>query len=329
MAVDRLRGAFQMSRSGKVLAAGAAGPQDDPAGALCSPETCFQAASVSKNLVAASMTLLCEKGTLSLADPVKRWWPKAPGSWESMTVSHLLSHSAGIGHWSYFPGLDIHNPPPPEVVLEQAAELPLRRRPGTVWEYGGIGYLLAAAISETASNQPYSEFVADNIFRPLGMSSTTSGVTRRGRGVADGHTGGQPTPVIEGLSALPGTGDLWTTVGDLTRYATAVHKGELISASSWRSLTHRQMDLPTERTVQDPVDATAYGYGTYVGTISGQSAWFHTGDNPGFRSFLAWLPDSDLTVAMLCNDESVAFDEAVPRILGTIDAQPVLPRPPT
>jgi CubicO group peptidase (beta-lactamase class C family) len=140
-----------MSRCSKVVGEGAAGLMDEIPGALCATGTCFQAASVSKHLVALSMTMLSEQGMLGLEDPVAQWWPKTPSTWDSMTVAYLLSHSSGLGHWGHITGMDILRPPPPEQILDQAAKLPLRHRPGSAWEYSGVGYLLAAAIIAAAS----------------------------------------------------------------------------------------------------------------------------------------------------------------------------------
>ena len=50
-------------------------------------------------------------------------------------------------------------------------------------------------------------------------------------------------------------------------------------------------------------------------------ARFHTGDNPGYQSFLAWLPAFDVTVAVLCNDEESDIDrllrQLLPAVVGT------------
>ena len=36
---------------------------------------------------------------------------------------------------------------------------------------------------------------------------------------------------------------------------------------------------------------------------------FHTGDNPGYQSFLGWLPGLDVTVVILCNNEETNLDD--------------------
>ncbi len=310
-----LRGAYQLSRGGVAVVSGAAGRADDATGRRSRLDTRFQAASISKQFVAASIMILSERGRLSVEDPVSRWWSSAPPEWEPMTVGHLLSHSSGLGGWQDIPGVDILRPPPPGEILDRAARLPLRSRPGTCWEYSGAGYLLAAAIVEAGSDERYGAFVADNIFGPLGMTASSSGLAPDPSRVAMGHRGGEPTPLVEGLTALVGTGDLWTTVEDVARYADAVSGGELLSASSVELMRRPHAKIHQLPADEETILASAYGYGLFIGSIAGQRAWFHPGDNPGYRSFLAWLPDTEMTLTVLANEESLVLDDLIPRLM--------------
>lgn len=313
-----LRGVFQLSRAGVVVAEGAAGRVDDGTGERCRLETRFQGASISKQFVAASVMVLSERGVLSVEDPVSRWWSAAPPEWEPMTVGHLLSHTSGLGGWLDIPGIDISRPPPAVELLDRAAGLPLMSRPGTCWRYSGAGYVLAAAIVEAASDQSYGAFVTDTIFGPLGMTATTSGRRPELSGVAIGYRGGEPAPPVAELIGLVGTGDLWTTVVDLVRYVEAVSAGELLSQGSWELMRRPHAEVHQPPTDGETISASGYGYGLFIGSIAGQPAWFHPGDNPGYRSFLARLPKTDTTLAVLSNEESLALDDLVPQLLRGI-----------
>jgi CubicO group peptidase (beta-lactamase class C family) len=228
-----------------------------------------------------------------------------------MTVHQLLTHSSGLMHWPDMAGLDIADPPSSKEILEQATKLPLRFPPGASWAYSGVGYLLAAAIIEAASGQTYAVFAADNIFGPLGMASTTSGLTQQGVGVASGYRDGQPVLSVPGLAGLPGTGDLWTTVTDLIHYGNAVCSGALLSQRSWQLMSQPHTIIDEGGSSRGSVSKSASGYGMFLGTISGQRVQYHPGDNPGFRSILAWLPDVATTIAVLSNEESASLDDIV------------------
>ncbi len=314
-----LPGAFQLTRAGVAVRSAANGPADDATGRRCTIDTRFQAASISKQFVAASIMVLSDRGTVRIDDPVSRWWPEAPPEWEPMTVGHLLSHTSGLGSWQDIPGVDISCPPAADDILDQAARLPLRSRPGTRWEYSGVGYLVAAAIVEAASDQPYGPFVAEHIFDPLGLRATTSGVVPERSLVAMGHRDAEPAPLVAELTALVGTGDLWTTVGDLARYAEALSGGELVSAESLELMRRPHATIHQLPTDGEAISASAFGYGVYVGSILGQPAWFHPGDNPGYRSLLAWLPETAMTLAVLSNEESVALDDVISQLFSLND----------
>jgi CubicO group peptidase (beta-lactamase class C family) len=304
-----------MSRRGRVVGQGAGGSCDEAGGEPCRAGTRFQAGSVSKQFVAASALLLSGHGRLGLADPVARWWAPAPPAWASMTVGHLLANSSGLPHWQGIPGFDVSRPPAPQEILLQAARLPLLSAPGTRWAYSGVGYLLAAAIVEAASGQPYASFVTGNVFGPLAMTATTSGEVPGPGQAAKGHRDGQPVPLAAELTAMPGTGDVWTTAGDLVRYADAVRGGELLPRSSWQLMGHPQVKIEDSLSQAGTIWISAYGYGIYIGSIAGHPALFHTGDNPGFRSLLAWLPQADMTFAVLANDESTDLEDIALRLV--------------
>ena len=73
-------------------------------------------------------------------------------------------------------------------------------------------------------------------------------------------------------------------------------------------MVHRHAELSSPAASNDPARAHAYGYGYSLGTVCGYRARFHLGDNPGYQSFLGYLPDLRTTVVVLCNDEETDLD---------------------
>lgn len=49
---------------------------------------------------------------------------------------------------------------------------------------------------------------------------------------------------------------------------------------------------------------TGYGYGWQIGTVVGRRAYLHTGDNSGYLAVNVWLPDEQVALAVLANDEA-------------------------
>ena len=48
-----------------------------------------------------------------------------------------------------------------------------------------------------------------------------------------------------------------------------------------------------------------YGYGWYMGSVSGATMCYHSGHNSGFNSFNAWVPSASLSMIILTNNDSI------------------------
>jgi CubicO group peptidase (beta-lactamase class C family) len=323
-AVDGLSGAALVTRRGSMVLEASGGMADAAADALCTPRTRFPVSSVAKQFTAAAVMLLVETRSISLGDRLERLLPDCPEHWRAITVHHLLTHTSGLGHWSTIPGFDVTQPVPAEECLQLAAHLPLLSAPGEMWRYSGTGYLLAAGIVERVSGQEYPEFLTARIFAPLGMTETTVGQflgdTDAESGMKDvardGYKAGQPATLVPQLAAYPGTGDVWSTVSDLAHYALAVNSGALLTDRSRQLTQYPHTAVSADRAAPEQVlRFESYGYGYYLGTVAGNRAVCHSGDNPGYQSFHAWLPDLDVCIAVLTNEEETDMGHVVRQIL--------------
>jgi CubicO group peptidase (beta-lactamase class C family) len=290
----------------------AGGLADIGAGVPCTPGTRFQICSVSKQFTAAAVMLLAESGRLGLREPVGRWLPDGPPQWQQVTLHHLLSHTAGIPHWLEAPGLDPAEPMSISERLKIIQATPLRTEPGAQWHYSSPGFLLAGLIVERASGQPYPEFLAAQILSPLQLTQTTVGGNPGA--VARGYQDGRPVAPWA-LDAMPGTGDIWSTAGDLTRFTAALHGGELIAASSLRAMCTGHAPLDDDDEGEPRLTTTGYGYGMYTGIFAGHAACYHPGDNPGYQSFACWIPDQAASIVILVNDEAASITGLLRQLL--------------
>ncbi|MCX4967375.1 beta-lactamase family protein [Streptomyces sp. NBC_00654] len=264
----------------------------------------FQIASLSKQFAAAAALLLAEDGTLALTDQLVDRVPGCPSSWAGITVHHLLTHTSGLPHWDPGPGpgpgpgpdpdTDTGPLPPPLSRVDTIAHvmrlLPLAE-PGQRWHYSSPGYVLTALLVEHTTGRPYADILRERVLSPLGLSRT--GTTAPGH--RDGTGNGEMDP-----SCLPGAGDLWSTAGDLARWARALERGHLLGPDS----LHRMFTSHIAPRIQYPMPltVTGYGYGVFLGTLAGHPARFHHGDNPGHRSLLVRLPGQDTGIIVLTRD---------------------------
>ena len=300
-------GCVLLARDGVTLQCASAGEADTSRRTECSAGTRFQVASVSKQFTAAAVMFLVEDGAVALDDQLGRLLHGCAPQWRELTLHQLLSHTSGLEHWNDIPGFDVTRPGEPDELLERFAQVPLRSAPSGTWHYSSPGYLLAARVVEAVSDTAYADFLTERIVVPVGMTATLVGRTPS-EPVARGYRDGRRVDVPQ-FAAIPGTGDVWSTVGDLARYAEAFEAGELLSTTSRQALVSKQAELRDPVDPNGPTSVEAYGYGYFLGTISGHRARFHPGDNPGYQSFLGYLPDLATTVVMLCNDEETDLDE--------------------
>jgi CubicO group peptidase (beta-lactamase class C family) len=102
---------------------------------------------------------------------------------------------------------------------------------------------------------------------PLNLTQTTVGGIPAG--AARGYRDGQPVKPLE-MDAMPGTGDIWSTASDLTRFTAALHSGQLVSASSLRAMCTAHAALDDSDEGEPRLITTGYGYGMYIGVFAGR-----------------------------------------------------------
>ncbi len=141
-------------------------------------DTMFWIASMTKPQAAAAVMILEQEGKLSIEDPVSKYIPSfanlkhKDGSAvkETLRIRHLLTHTSGLQ------GFALPRGEPEKRTLAEQAELmakaPVAFEPGSKWAYGW-SLQVAGRIVEIISGQPFDTFLAERIFKPLGMQNAT------------------------------------------------------------------------------------------------------------------------------------------------------------
>lgn len=261
------------------------------------PSTNYRLASVTKQFTAAAILLLAERDTLHLDDHVRHWIPELPATHEAITIRQLLSHSGGlIDYEDLMPGDVTQQISDTDVLRMLAAEPKSYFAPGTSYRYSNGGYVLLGLIVERASKQTLPDFLARNIFQPLGMTHTLLyvrgglDVTHRAYGYSEdnGHwtrTDQSPT------SATRGDGGIYSSIDDMAKWDAALYDHRLLSDAS------RQLAFSIQNKVSDEADVDGYGFGW---RIHGDVLW-HSGESMGFRNVIIRWPKQHLTVVLLSN----------------------------
>jgi len=255
--------------------------------------TKFRLGSVTKQFTAASILLLEERGKLNTADPVSKYLPDAPATWEKITLHHLLTHTSGIPNFTSFPEYRTFqlSPTTPEKTIALFRDKPLEFAPGEKMNYSNSGYIVLGAIIEKVSGTSYERFVTDNVFTPLGMKD--SGYDSNSRIIerrAAGYSGGPGGPVNTGFihMTIPhAAGALYSTTEDLLRWERALFANKVLSASSVQKMT-------------TPFKGD-YALGLVVQTRNNRKVIQHGGGIEGFNTDLRYYPETATTVVVLSN----------------------------
>ncbi|GAA2108576.1 hypothetical protein GCM10009841_29140 [Microlunatus panaciterrae] len=312
-AAKRCSGTARVVRGAEVVQELSVGVLDGPGGEVCWPGMRAQACSISKLVMSIAVLKLAELRELHLQEPIARW-VTVPPQWSAITLHQLLSHTSGLGHWGDVPGLPrlLTAPPPREELVALITRAPLVHSPGDAWCYSGPGYVFTSLVIEAATGGPYAEVATELVLAPAGMTQTTSGESLVGRaGVAMGHVGGDPQHLHPGFAAVDGSGDLWTTTADLIRLNQALRAGELLKPATAAQLWTAHAELNKTADAAAVIQMSAYGYGTFLGQINNRNARITPGDGPGYQTLLAYLPDQDLDIAILCNEDAPSIDAAL------------------
>jgi len=138
------------------------------------PSTIYDAASLTKPVVTATLTAMLEEaGQVNLDAPVARYLPEwAAGrqpEWRAkVTLRHLLTHTSGLpAHEDYFKTLKTR-----QEIAARVMATTLESAPGTQSAYSDLGFILLGELLTRLSGMPLGELARERIFAPLGMRDT-------------------------------------------------------------------------------------------------------------------------------------------------------------
>lgn len=297
---------LSIQRGGKVIFRQAFGMADLEHKVPNKTESLFEAGSVSKQFTAAGILRLIQQGKLHLEDPVRKYIPELPDYGYPITLYNLLTHTSGIKDWGTV--VEMGGWPRTTRVYQQqqvydiiCRQKTLNFKPGTEFAYSNSNHNLLVLIIERVSGRAFVDYIREEIFKPAGMQHSRWRTNFR-------H------PVIDRSIAYSRSADDWeqfmpfentyghaallTTTGDLIRWNAWLKK------EGWGPEFQRLRLLPY--TLENG-RKTEYTCGAlFVRKIHGTLEICHTGSTAGYRSWLAYYPDYDLSVAYLSNDASVA-----------------------
>lgn len=279
---------------------------------------------------------LADEGKLSLDDPIAKFRPDVPNG-ANITIRQLLDMRSGL--YNYTQALELNQAMDsdpgraysPDELLAIAFKRPPLYAPGQGYNYSNTNYVLLGLVIEELTGTPVAEQFQRRIFAPLGMTGSSLPAASDASipdPHPDGYTYGGNVETIDSLVLPPdvqaqakaGTREpmdvtkanpswAWTagsgisTAADLAAFARAAAGGGLLSPA----MQAQRLDS-IQPTV--PGDPSSPGYGLALARFG--PLYGHTGEMPGFNSFMGYDPDRKITV--------VAWSAMAPAVDGRAPA---------
>lgn len=326
--------AVAVVKDGKVLHMKGYGVRSITTGEKTDENTLFAIASNTKAFTVAALGILIDEGKLTwdsrVIDIIPQFRLYNSYVTEDFRVRDLLTHRSGLGlgagdlmMWpdsAMFTADDIiknlrH--------LRQAS--PFR----TKYDYDNLLYVVAGEVVERVSGTSWEEFVETRIMQPLGMTGSAAsfkGLKERSN-IIDAHV------TVDGnLQVAPkqenrlhnSSGGIYSNVSDLSKWVimqlNSGRHGPNLEKQIFSEKVHREMWTP--QTIK-PLPARGpynshfsfYGLGWNLTDINGFFQVYHTGTHTGIVTRVTMLPELNLGIIVLTNQQ---FDEAHEAITYTI-----------
>lgn len=277
----------------EVVWQGALGVADLETGRPVTHDTLFRVGSISKTFLSLAVLRLVERGELRLSDPVETLAPEVGivNPWAEthpVRLVHLLEHTAGLSDLG-FRGYALDDPTvTTRRALERCTTSPrIRWQPGTRMAYSNIGPAIAALALENVTGQPLEEFVEQEVFGPLGMTSATY---FHDEDIASSYDDEGRVPYQHILR--PG-GAVSATSGDMIALLRMFNnRGSVDGTTLLRPDTVTRMETPTTTLAAEAGLRVGYGLGNQTAQRNGFIFQGHGGSVDGFFSRFAYLPDA-------------------------------------
>jgi D-aminopeptidase len=298
-------------------------------GVANTPRTRMRIGSTSKHFTCLAALMLAEENRLELDAPVNQLLPDLalPTLQGQPTLRQFMNHTSG---WRCALDLSMLGNGmalmpagwmPSAVARQQGVNF----APGRGQVYSNSGYHLLSMAIDRAAGIPLEAFLAEHVFRPLGMDDT-EGVpsdTRVTRDMVSNHVpdaGGGWRHAQCHTEEIRGEGNLVSTVDDMLRWMAHLRGPKRVgSEAAWQQML--------EPTVLADGTRSAYGLGLVRRPYRGLEVIEHAGGVAGGNSQMLTVPAHALDIALMSNGLPVAMRDLAPRIIDILLADHLGPEP--
>ncbi|MEI6894050.1 MAG: serine hydrolase [Colwellia sp.] len=292
------------------------------------PDTLFGIASNTKAMTVALLASLVDEGKLTwqtkVIDIIPEFQMPNPYVTREFTISDLLAHNSGLGLGAgdlmIWPHTSLTNAD----IIKGLKYLPEASSFRSEFAYDNLMYIIAGEVISRVVGQSWREVIQTRIFTPLGMNNTRSAyslIEKNNDNVSSAHvplTGELHVVGSDFLEKFSSAGSVASSVNDMSLWLLALlNEGEyekgvnstgarLFSAKQSRVMWQAKtlLAVSEEATQQDKTHFSAYGLGWFMKDYQGVKLIHHGGGILGMVSKVALVPEEDLALVILTNQQS-------------------------
>lgn len=236
---------------------------------------------------------------------------ESPYATSHITLEDCLSHRTGMmSHHADLGGLSVKEN------TRKLRYLQMNKEPRTSWQYSNHLYWAVCHMIEVHSRMSLEKFMKENIWGPLGMTSTflSNKTAREFSEVpenADFAKSYMWDTEAKGFKKLPywndegisGAGGMVSNVVDYAKWIRSfINQDGPLSPEGYAAVTSPHMIMP----VLSPrfTGPLCYGFGWWISVYHGERVLLHPGGLIGFTASMIYLPDKKWGVVGMCNGTS-------------------------
>ena len=305
----QFEGIVQISKGSEVIYQYVQGNDDN--GKTLTTDASMPIGSVSKQVCAAAVMLLCDQKKLSVDDTLDKYFPEYANG-KKLTIKNLLQMSSGLTNY-----LELVNPA--DIGTNEAENIKIIKKaifdkeiifePGSDYQYSNSNYFLLAEIVEQISGVPYHDYLRKSFFEPLEMTHT--GFTDEiSENPAWSFALSATESTEEGFynpGLTKGAGDIISNAEDMDKWMHGISGGKVLSSEVYTQMSQEE----------NPYSSEEYCYGLWHMPFGGAG---HVGQIPPHFAAVDYInTEREVYLFAVTNsDRGMSYVQEIPQVLLSI-----------
>lgn len=184
-------------------------------------------------------------------------------------------------------------------------------------------FMTAGEVLPIITGKPWEVYIHDSIIAPLGMTNTytlTNGISQRenvAKPYTNSYTGKLTELPFDNVDNIGAAASMVSNVKDLSKWLLMqLDSGRYngVRILPWPVLQKtRDLNILTRsrRSTAYPTHFQGYGLGVFGADYNGRQIYFHTGGADGFVTNTCFVPEENLGITILTNNDNQNFFEAL------------------